>query len=119
MDWSWGNPPYRMGPPWKGRYVGFRYSPIRAAERHRGRCCKEDKPFTKEDTRLLEIRLDIEAYVRMSTEKIDERGRGWVTRLHYETYPRSREDWGVWYYFGMPFDLLASGVSVFGPKKIL
>ena len=105
-------------PPWKGRYVGFRDSPIRAAERHRERCRKEDKPFTKEDTRLLEIRLDIEAYVRMSTEKIDERGRGWVTRLHYETYPESPEDSGVWYYFGKSFDLSASGVSYFGPMKI-
>ena len=66
----------------------------------------------------MEIRLDFEAYVRMSTDKINEPGRGWVTRLHYETYPRSGEDWGVWYYFGTPFDLLASGVSVFGPTKM-
>ena len=104
--------------PQKGRYVGFRDSPERAAERHKERCRKEDKPFTKDDIRLLEIRLDKEAYVRMSTEKIDERGRGWVTRLHYETYPKSPEDWGVWYYFGKSFDLLASGVSVFRASVI-
>ena len=96
--------------------MGFRDSSGRAAERHQQRCRKEGKPFAKEDIRLLEVRLDKEAFARMGTEKLKEPGRGWVTRLHYETYPDSSEDaedWGVWYYFGEPFDLLASGVSVF------
>ena len=97
----------------KGSYVGFRDSSGRAAERHQQRCRKEGKPFAKEDIRLLEVRLDKEAFARMGTEKLNEPGRGWVTRLHFETYPNSSEDWGVWYYFGESFDLLASGVSVF------
>ena len=44
--------------PQKGSYVGFRDTPDRAAERHKQRCSKEGKPFDKEDTRFLEIRLD-------------------------------------------------------------
>ena len=59
---------------------------------------------------MLERCLDSEAYIRMSTEKFDELGRGWVTRSHYVTYPKTTEDWGVWYYLGQPFDLIASGV---------
>ena len=104
--------------PQKGRCVSFRDSPLRAAERHQLRCRTENKPFSKEEIRLLEIRLDSEAYVMMSTEKIIELGCGWVTRLRYETYPESPEDRGVWYYFGKSFDLSASGVSYFGPMKI-
>ena len=41
--------------PQKGRYVGFRDSPDRAAERHKERCSKERKPFSKEDMRFLAI----------------------------------------------------------------
>ena len=98
--------------------LASRDSPLRTAERHQLRCRTENKPFTKEDIRLLEIRLDSGAYVGTSTEKTDELGRGWITRLHYETYPESPEDSGVWYYFGKSFDLSASGVSYFGPMKI-
>ena len=84
-----------------------------AAERHQQRRRKEGKPFAKEDIRLLEVQLDKEVFARMGTEKLNEPGCGWATRLHFETYPNSSEDWGVWYYFGESFDLLASGVSVF------
>ena len=99
--------------PQKGSYVGFRDNPDRAAERHQQRCSTEGKSFSKEDTLFLEIHLNSEAYVKMSTDKIKESGRGWVTRLHCETFSRSGVDWGVWYYFGEPFNLRASGVSVF------
>ena len=98
--------------PEKGSYVGFRDTADRAAERHKQRCIKEGKTFDKNDMRLLEIWLDVEAYVKMSTDKIKEPGPGWVMRLHYESFPRSGFDWGVWYYVGKPFDLYANGVSV-------
>ena len=98
--------------PCKSSYVGLRHTADHAAEHHKQRCSKEGKPFDKKEMRLFVIRLDSEAYVRMSTDKINEPGRGWVTRLHYETFQRSGYDWGVWYYAGTPFDLHASGVSV-------
>ena len=98
--------------PQKGSYVGFRDTADRAAERYKQRCITEGKKFDKNDMRLLEIWLDFEAYVKMSTDKIKEPGPGWVMRLHYETFPRSGFDWGVWYYVGKPFDLCANGVSV-------
>ena len=53
--------------PCKGSYVGLRDTADHAAERHKQRCSKEGKPFDKKDTRLLEIRLDSEAYVRKIT----------------------------------------------------
>ena len=62
--------------------------------------------------RLLEIWLDVVAYVKMSTDKIKELGPGWVMRLHCESLPRSWFDWGVWYYVGKLLDLCVSGVSV-------
>ena len=43
---------------------------------------------------MLERCLDSEAYIRMSTEKFDELGRGWVTRSHYVTYLKTTEVWG-------------------------
>ena len=60
----------------------------------------------------LEIWLDVVAYVKMSTDKIKDFGPGWVMRLHCESFPRSRFDWGVWYYAENPFVCYASGVSV-------
>ena len=98
--------------PEKGSYVGFRDTADRAAERYKQRCITEGKKFDKNDMRLLEIWLDFEAYVKMSTDKIKEPGPGWVMRLHYESFRKSPFDWGVWYYVGKPFDLYASGVSV-------
>ena len=102
-------------PQHKGSYVGFRDSSGRAAERHQQRCLKEGKSFAKEDILVLEVHLDKEVYARMGTEKLKVPGRGWVTRLHYETYLDSSEgaeDWGVWYYFGGPFNLWVSGVNL-------
>ena len=98
--------------PEKGSYAGFRDTANRAAERHKQRCIKEGKKFDKIDMRLLEIWLDVVAYVKMSTDKIKELGPGWVMRLHYESFPRSWFDWGVWYYVGKLLDLCVSGVSV-------
>ena len=98
--------------PWKGGYVGLRDTADHAANRHKQRCGTEGKPFDKRDMWLLKIELDLEAFVEMSTEKVNEPGRGSVTRLHYEIFPRSGHDWGVWYYTGKPFDLNASGVKV-------
>ena len=69
--------------PQKGRYVGFRDSPDRAAERHKERCSKERKPFSKEDMLFLDIHLEDEAYVKMSTNKSNEPRRGWAMGLHY------------------------------------
>ena len=96
--------------PLKGRYVGFRNSSERAAERHQQRCRKEGKPFVKEDIRLLEVHLEKEAFARMDIRKLNEPEQGWATRLPFETYSNSSEDWGVWYDFGESFDLLESGV---------
>ena len=59
---------------------------------------------------LLEVQLEKEAFARMDIRKLNEPGHGWATRLHFETYSNSSEDWGVWYDFGESFDLLASGV---------
>ena len=57
--------------PYKGSYVGLRDTADHAAERHKQRCSKEGKPFDKKEMRLFVIRLDSEAYVRMSTDKIN------------------------------------------------
>ena len=112
-----GEIPLTKGNPKKGRYIGFRDSPERAVQRHAQRMDRVQKrPFVKEDTWVLEIRLDSEAFARMTTEKVDD--IGWVTRLHYVTYPYRPEEWGVWYYRGQSFSLLTSGVYVFWPRVI-
>ena len=80
-------------PPQKSRYVGVRDSSHRAVECYVERCRKENKHFAEEDTRVLERCLDSEAYIRMSTEKFDELGRGWVTCSHYVSYLKTTEDW--------------------------
>ena len=80
--------------PWKGRYVGLRDTADHAANRHKQRCCTEGKSFDKKDMWLLKIELDFKAFAEMSTEKVNEPGRGWVTRLHYESSWSSGPDWG-------------------------
>ena len=97
---------------WKGRYVGLRDTADHAANRHKQRCGTEGKSFDKRDLWLLKIELDSEAFVEMSTEKVNEPGRGCVTRLHYENSWNSGFDYGVWYYTGKPFGLNATGVKV-------
>ena len=51
--------------------VGLRHTADHAAEYHKQRCGKEGKPFDKKKMRLFVICLDFEAYVRMSTDKIN------------------------------------------------
>ena len=97
--------------PWKGQYVGLRDRADLAADRHRQRCRTERKSFDKNDMWLLKIELDFKAFAEMSTEKVNEPGRGWITRLHYENSWSSGPDWGVWYYTGKPFSLNARGVK--------
>ena len=57
--------------PCKSSYVGLRHTADHAAEYHKQRCSKEGKPFDKKEMRLFVICLDFEAYVRMSTDKIN------------------------------------------------
>ena len=109
--------PLTEGNPMKGQYIGFRDTYDRAVERHAQRMTRVHKmDFVKEDTWVLEIRLDSEAWAAMTTEKVSD--IGWKTRLHYVSYSYSSYEWGVWYYHGKPFLLSARGVYVFRPRGI-
>ena len=110
--------PLTEGNPTKGQYIGFRDTYAGAVERHALRTTRVHKmDFVKEDTWVVEIRVDKEAWAAMTTEKVFD--IGWKMRLHYVSYPYSSYEWGVWYYHGKSFLLSARGVYVFRPRGLV
>ena len=110
--------PFTVGKAWKGKYIGFRDTYGRAIERHAQRMERVyNMEIDKNDTAIMEIRLDPEAWVAMTTEKVFD--FGYTMRLHYVSYPGDPVDWGVWYYHGKNFCLHARGVYVFRPRAIV
>ena len=110
--------PLTVGKSWKGKYIGFRDTYDRAIERHAQRMERVDNvEIDKNDTAVMEIRLDFEAWVAMTTEKVFD--IGYTMRLHYVSYSDSSVEWGVWYYHGKKFPLSARGVYVLRPRGIL